>query len=126
MPGQDLCVELGCWVPDETLLNCCSSNPDEPPDGDDFDFRMRERNDLPRWLDTRKDVPSFDDVQDSSAGHSIDEENDCPTLKVRHTLTLPDIPKDYTKGMYVDIDVEKVFAGSCSRLPCSRGVRFKR
>ena len=36
MPGLTLCGDLGEWVGDEDLLNCCPEDTNEPPN-DDFD-----------------------------------------------------------------------------------------
>lgn len=128
MPGPTLLGEIGNWVGDEELLNCCVENPDEPPGGDDFISRMREK-DQPGWVDTRKDVPDHLYFGESGDGVGVNGESDYETPEdadssVRETLHLP-LP-DYTKGMQVAVDEERVSAGSISRQPISRNWRFSR
>jgi hypothetical protein len=131
MPGPTLLGELDCWEPDEQLLNCCPDDMNEPPEGDDFNFRMREQNDMPRWLDTRKDfLYDYDDddphSEEDEGGSGDDSGLGEPVLSpgLRKILSLP--PRDYTRGMQVAVDKELVAAGSCSRLRMSVRARYKR
>ncbi len=133
MPGQTLIGELTCWEPDQLLLNCCADDPNEPPEGDDFDCRMREENDTPRWFDTRKDVPDFDEervaVDDDGSDHLAPDvtlvmADDAAEEAESEPVT--DYP-DHTVGMLKDCDPDDdIQAGSRTRLPLGRGVRYRR
>jgi hypothetical protein len=143
MPGPTLCGELTNWEPDELLLNCCADDPNEPPEGDDFEFRRREENDTPRWFDTRKDLSAeADAVGDDESGEDGDEPLVADTgddlfVSDQELVVINDAAKegvvddvdypDYTKSMVpADDSGDLIPAESRARVAVSRGVRYRR
>ena len=150
MPGMTLLGESLCFAPDAALMNCDSDDPNEPLD-DAFDARARERS-CPTWVDMNQrvvgDAEAWRDSESAllaadvsigdyysamgqadfepllAPGVDADDEGEVALTARRPVLTLS--PKDYTRGMQVAVDDERVAAGSCLRQACSRGVRYKR
>lgn len=149
MPGLTLCGDLGEWVGDGDLLNCCPEDINEPP-ADDFDTRVRERIEG-AWVDPQIGYCTPEDVVDflsGATGGSHDDHGDdggavhegliACVLPSRSTLSLLAVATkqsaveaevvypDFMSEMEVSVDGDQVAVGSCERQGIGRYRRFAR
>jgi len=130
MPGLTLCGDLGEWVGDEDLLNCCPEDTNEPPN-DDFDTRLRVMAEG-AWVNpqvgfcTEEDRINFLPGVNADAG--TEEGEVVVQVSTRHTLSLPvDARPDYTRWMEVDFATDlQLRVGSRERVPIGRYRRYVR